>query len=207
MKTNFTKITLKITLIIVLMISILIGVAYVVNEQSRPTVKSILVEPFLTQKVKEYEPIIEKYAKKHDIEDHVDTLLAMMMQESGGRGDDPMQSSESLCGEIGCIDSPEKSIEQGVSYFAKNLEAADGDVRLAVQSYNFGTGFSNYVRDKDKNFSQEIAIEFSQNMYDKAEDKSVYTCLREEAKEFDACYGDIYYSRDVMKYKELFAKK
>lgn len=207
MKTNLTKITFRIMLIIVFMISLLFGVTYVVKEQSRPAVKSILVESFLTKKVKKHEPTIEKYAKKHDVEEHVDTLLAMMMQESGGRGDDPMQSSESLCGEIGCIDNPEKSIEQGVSYFAKNLEAADGDVRLAVQSYNFGTGFSTYVRDKNMKFSQEIAIEFSQNMYDKAEDKSVYTCLREEAKEYDACYGDIYYSRDVMKYKELFVKK
>ncbi len=207
MKNNSLKITFRITLIVVFMTSLLYGVAYVVNEQSSTTVKSMLVEPFLTKKVKEYEPTIEKYAKKYDVENHVDTILAMMMQESGGRGDDPMQSSESLCGEIDCIDSPEVSIEQGVKYFAKNLEAADGDVRLAVQSYNFGTGFSTYVREMDKTFSQEIAIEFSQDMYDKAEDQSIYTCLREEAKEFDACYGDIYYSRDVMKYKELFAKK
>jgi len=207
MKNNSLKIAFRVTLIVVFMASLLYGVTYVVNEQSSPTIKSVLVEPFLTQKVKEYEPTIEKYAKEHEVEEHVDTLLAMVMQESGGRGDDPMQSSESLCGEIGCIDSPEESIEQGVKYFAKNLEVAEGDVRLAVQSYNFGTGFSKYVLEKDEKFSQEIAIEFSQDMYDKAEDKSVYTCLREEAKEFDACYGDIYYSRDVMKYKELFAKK
>ena len=34
--------------------------------------------------------------------------FAMMMQESGGRGDDPMQSSESLCGKVGCINDPEQ---------------------------------------------------------------------------------------------------
>src|SRR5699024_12613190 len=93
-----------------------------------------------------------------------------------------------------------------VKYFVESLEAADGDVRLAVQSYNFVKGFSSYVREQETTFRQEIAIEFSQDMYAKAEDNSVYTCLREEAKEFDACYGDIYYSRDVMRYKELFAK-
>lgn len=207
MKINYTNIMFKITLIVVFLISLLFGVVYVVNEKSKPTVKSIVVEPFLTQKVKEHEPTIEKYAKQYNVENHVDTILAMMMQESGGRGNDPMQSSESLCGEVGCIDSPEKSIEQGVKYFAENLKISDGDVRLAVQSYNFGAGFSKYVRNKEEGFTQEVAIEFSQNMYEKAEDKSIYTCLRKEAKEYDACYGDIYYARDVMEYKKLFAKK
>src|SRR5699024_11462616 len=133
------------------------------------------------------EPTIEKYAKEHGVKNHVDTLLAMMMQESGGRGEDPMQSSESYCGEIGCIDNPEKSIDQGVKYFAESLEAANGDVRLDVQSYNFGKGFSNYVREQEMTFSQEITIEFSQDMYAKAEDKFAYTFLREEANEFDDC--------------------
>src|SRR5699024_8747792 len=206
MKNKSVKITLRVTLIVVFMASLLYGVVYIVNQQSSSSIKSMVVEPFLTKKVKEYEPTIEKYAKEHGVKNHVDTLLEMMMQETGGRGEDPMQSSASYCGEIGCIDDPEKSIDQDVKYFAESLEAADGDVRLAVQSYNFGKGFSSYVREQETTFSQEIAIEFSQDMYAKAEDKSVYTCLREEAKEFDACYGDIYYSRDVMRYKELFAK-
>src|SRR5699024_3315675 len=127
---------------------------------------------------------------------HVDTLLAMMMQESGGRGEDPMQSSESYCGEIGCIDNPEKSIDQGVKYFAESLEAANGDVRLAVQSYNFGKGFSNYVREQETTSSQEITIEFSQDMYAKAEDKPAYLRLEEEATEFDADDGVVDEYRD-----------
>src|SRR5690625_18844 len=125
----------------------------------------MIVEPLLTKKVKEDEPTIEKYAKEHGVKNHVDTVLAMMMQESGGRGEDPMQSSESYCGEIGCIDNPEKSIDQGVNYFAESLEAANGDVRLAVDAYYFGTGFSNYVRVTDSSFSQAVTIEFSSDMY------------------------------------------
>ena len=207
MKTKYSKITFKIALIIIFMISLLFGVVYLVNEKSKSSVKSVLVDPFLTQNVKKHQPTIEKYAKEYGVENHIDTLLAMMMQESGGRGNDPMQSSESFCGEVGCIDNPEKSIEQGVKYFSENLKAAKGDVRLAVQSYNFGTGFSNYVKDRNENFSQEIAIQFSQEMYAKAKDKSIYTCLRKEAKAYDACYGDIYYARDVMKYQKVFAKK
>src|SRR5699024_12453685 len=119
MKNTYMKITLRVTLIVVFMASLLYAVVYSVNQQSSSSIKSMVVEPFLTKKVKEYEPTIEKYAKEHGFKNHVDTLLAMMMQESGGRGEDPMQSSESYCGEIGCIDNPEKSIDQGVKYFAE----------------------------------------------------------------------------------------
>src|SRR5699024_12659202 len=129
MKNKSVKITLRVTLIVIFMESLLYGVVYVVNQQSSSSIKSMVVEPFLTKIVKEYEPTIEKYAKEHSVKNHVDTLLAMIMQESGGRGEDPMQSSESYCGEIGCIDNPEKSIDQDVKYFDENLKEANGDVR------------------------------------------------------------------------------
>src|SRR5699024_12109966 len=114
MKNKSVKITLIVTLIVIFMASLLYGVVYVVNRQSSSSIKSMVVEPFLTKKVKEYEPTIEKYAKEHGVKKHVDTVLAMMMQESGGRGEDPMQSCKSYCGEIGCIDNTEKSIKQGI---------------------------------------------------------------------------------------------
>lgn len=152
----------------------------------------------LSDQVKGYTPIVEKYATKYDVENHVDILLAMMMQESGGRGSDPMQSSESYCGKRNCIKDPELSIKQGVYYFSKTLEAADGDVELAIQSYNFGSGFIEYALENKGKYTQEVAINFSQRMYANDVDKSKYRCLRKGAKELDACYGDIYYVRDVM---------
>src|SRR5699024_9688309 len=68
----------------------------------------------VTDDVIGYEDLVKKYAKQYDVADYTDVLLAMMMQESGGRGDDPMQASETYCGEIGCIEDPEVSIKQGV---------------------------------------------------------------------------------------------
>ncbi|MFD2045317.1 lysozyme family protein [Ornithinibacillus salinisoli] len=156
----------------------------------------------ISKDVIRYQPIVEDYAEEYGVSEYVDVLLAMMMQESGGRGNDPMQSSESYCGQVGCIDDPELSIKQGVYYFSETLEAADGDLELAIQSYNFGKGFINYVREQSKSYSQEIAINFSQEMYENAPDQSIYSCLREEAKQYNACYGDIYYVRSVMAYKE-----
>ena len=48
----------------------------------------------VSEEVKAYEPIIQKYAKEHGIPDYVLLIEAVMMQESGGRGTDPMQCSE-----------------------------------------------------------------------------------------------------------------
>src|SRR5690625_3735283 len=81
MKNKSVKITLRVTLIVIFMASLLYGVVYVVNQQSSSSIKSMVVEPFLTKKVKEYEPTIEKYAKEQGVKNHVDTLQALMMHE------------------------------------------------------------------------------------------------------------------------------
>lgn len=162
--------------------------------------------PSISDDVLKYESQIEKYAEKYNVEAYKDVLMAIMMQESGGRGDDPMQASESYCGEIDCIEDRETSIKHGVHIFADTLDQADGDVRLAVQSYNFGKGFIDYVEDKSGSYTQDKAINFSKKMYKDAPDRSDYTCLREEAEQHDACYGDIYYVRDVMKYRNVIEK-
>ncbi|GAB2567797.1 lysozyme family protein [Gracilibacillus alcaliphilus] len=159
--------------------------------------------PALSEQIWEYRPLVEKYAEQYGVAEHVSTILAMMMQESGGRGNDPMQSSESLCGEIGCIDDPERSIEQGVSFFALSIENAEGDVELAVQAYNFGQGFIQYIEEEQEGYSEEAAIAFSQKMYQEAgKEESIYSCRRAEAEELEACYGDIYYVPSVMSYKQ-----
>ena len=45
----------------------------------------------LSDEVIGYEDTIRKCAKEYDIEDYVSLLQAIMMQESGGKGNDPMQ--------------------------------------------------------------------------------------------------------------------
>lgn len=185
----------------IILSSILIGVSLY---KSKSEIKREIGYRINLPQVEQYRPLIETYAKQYEVEDEIDTLLAIMMQESGGRGDDPMQSSESLCGEVGCIQDPEQSIEQGVRYFKKTLEAAEGDLKLAIQSYNFGVGFIPYVLERGGKYTEELAIQFSQEMYAKAEDPSIYSCKREEAKQYDACYGDILYVRDVLNYRDVF---
>lgn len=197
------KIYVQVAILAVLMASILVAISVYTSKDEWKD--RTIVRYIFTNNVEQHRPLIEKYAVEYEVEEHVDVLLAMMMQESGGRGDDPMQASESLCGKVGCIDDAEKSIEQGVAYFSKSLKAANGEVELAVQAYNFGIGFVDYVNASERGFDEELTIQFSQEMYQKAEDPSIYTCLRKEAKQHEACYGDIYYVRDVMGYKREFA--
>ncbi|HEK9103492.1 lysozyme family protein [Bacillus pfraonensis] len=47
----------------------------------------------VSPEVLKWEPTIRKYAKEFGVEAFVPLMLAQMMQESGGRGNDPMQSS------------------------------------------------------------------------------------------------------------------
>ncbi len=206
MKTK-TKKAIKQTFVIA---AVLFGAFIVVSILSFERTSSQQYEvsrPSISDQVWEYKPTVEKYAKQFGVTQYVDVMLAMMMQESGGRGNDPMQSSESYCGERGCIDKPELSIKQGVYYFSQTIKQANGDLKLAIQSYNFGKGFIDYINNNSGTYTQEAAINFSQKMYNTSSNKSIYTCLREEAKQYNACYGDIYYVRDVMEYRDVLAKE
>jgi len=111
-----------------------------------------------------YQPLIEHYAALYGISDYVPYLLAIMQVESGGTGTDPMQSSESMGLPVNTL-TPEASIEQGCKHFANFLTMATNkgcDIDTAVQSYNYGTGFINYVAGSGCNYTFELAESFSQ---------------------------------------------
>lgn len=167
----------------------------------------------LSPHIMKYKPIVEKYAKEEGISEFVPYIMAMMQQESGGNPDekDPMQSSESLCGVIGCITDPDESIKQGVKYFKSVLDKSNSDILLALASYNMGEGFISYYYNKhneDKKYtlnkvingkktSNEI-IAFSQEHYKK--NPSIYNCSRSEGAELEACHGDIMYVDSILYY-------
>ncbi|MCI2255528.1 lysozyme family protein [Domibacillus sp. PGB-M46] len=96
--------------------------------------------------VKQYEPLIAKYAAQYGVSDYTQLLLTKMLQESGGGISDVMQSSESVGLPRNTITDPEQPIAVGVKYFASVLKKARGDVDLALQSYNFGIGFIDYAK-------------------------------------------------------------
>ena len=155
-----------------------------------------MVQP-LSAEVIAYEETIRKYATENGIEDHVQILQAIMMQESGGLGDDPMQSSESGFNTRyprvpNGITDPEYSIECGVKTFANCLSRANVKDRsdtehlyLAIQGYNYGSGYIEWAIRNFGGYSKYNAQLFSDDM---------------KAKNNTATYGDPEYVDHVMQY-------
>lgn len=89
------------------------------------------IEP-LSAEVLAYEETITKYAEQFDIKEYVSIIQAIMMQESGGKENDPMQSSERGFNTKypripNGITNAEYSIEVGIQTFADCLTRAKVD--------------------------------------------------------------------------------
>ena len=130
----------------------------------------------VNEEVEAYTPIIRVYANQYGIGEYVELIKAIMMQESGGLGLDPMQASESGYNTRyprmpNAITDPEYSIDVGVQTVAGSLQQAEVEspvdlknIRLALQGYNFGNGFIPWARENYGGYSAVAAIEFSNNM-------------------------------------------
>ena len=168
-------------MIILIVIVLFIGVFSALSDDSSVNTS---VEG-LSSEVIAYTPVIEKYALESGIDDYVSLIQAVMMQESGGKGNDPMQSSE--CGfnekyprvHNGITDA-DYSINVGIQHLASCLNdakvASSGDtehISLALQGYNYGNGyiswanehFGGYTRANAKVFSDEMKAKLKTNVY------------------------------------------
>lgn len=197
-------IVLGIVLAIVLLVVIVLGIVSIIAGESEDTKPQGADLPpgqkQVSQDVLQYKDKILEELEKYEMEEHVDIVLALMMQESGGKGQDPMQSSESYCGSVGCITDTDLSIEKGVKHFRNVMRKANNDVKLALQSYNFGSGFIEYVNERGGEYTFVLAVEFSQMWYQKVKHTGNYSCVRAEAVQYMACYGDIMYVESVLAY-------
>lgn len=127
----------------------------------------------ISAEVEAYEPIIQKYAKEYGIPEYVELIKAVMMQESGGRGLDPMQAAEGSFNtkyphEPNGIKDPEYSIQCGVQELKAALTSAEVEspidmehIKLALQGYNFGNGYISWAKSKYGGYSYANAVEFS----------------------------------------------
>ena len=127
----------------------------------------------VSAEVEAYEPLIQKYAKQYDIPEYVELIKAVMMQESGGRGLDPMQAAEGSFNtryphEPNGIQDPEYSIECGVQELKAALISAEVEnpidmehIKLALQGYNFGNGYISWAKTNYGGYSYANAVEFS----------------------------------------------
>ena len=150
----------------------------------------------VSDEVKAYAGLIQIYAVEHGIPEYGELIMAVMMQESGGRGDDPMQSSECAFNteypnHPNGITDPEYSINVGIQALADVLSLAgvtdieDRDnLYIALQAYNFGPGYISYANNNGGH-SELVALAFSKMMAERMGWES---------------YGDLYYVQHVMRY-------
>lgn len=130
----------------------------------------------VSAEVEAYRPLIRLYAAQHGIPEYEDLIAAVMMQESGGHGTDPMQCSESGYNTryphaSNSITDPEYSIDVGVHTLAEVLNMAGVEspidldcISLALQGYNFGPGYISWALANYGGYSELNAIEFSDMM-------------------------------------------
>ena len=114
-----------------------------------------------------WEDQVSKATKEYGIESYTDIVLAIIFTESKGNHVDIMQSSESKYGQRNLIMSSEESIDSGVEHLAEVLKEAEAkgcDVWTAVQAYNFGSQYINYVAEKGKTNSLELAETYSRDV-------------------------------------------
>ena len=151
----------------------------------------------VSTEVEAYRPLIRLYAAQYGIPEYEDLIAAVMMQESGGRGNDPMQCSE--CGfntryphYPNGITDPEYSIDVGIQNLADCLHLSGVEspidldrISLALQGYNYGSGYISWALANYGGYSELNAIEFSDMM---------------AARSGSSGYGDKAYVSHVLRY-------
>lgn len=151
--------------VLILIVGIIGGAAFLENSQSSEA---------LSAEVLAHTPAIQKYASEFGIPEYVPAIQAIMMQESGGRGTDPMQASEcpyntQYPNTPGAIQDADYSIKVGIQYYADCVREAgcespqDMDkLKLSWQGYNYGNGYISWALEKFGGYSEANALQFSQ---------------------------------------------
>lgn len=185
-----------ISLILLLVLLLFIGVFAALSDNS--SVSSTNAP--LSAEVLAYTDTIEKYAKQYEMEDYVPIIQAVMMQESGGKGTDPMQSSEcpyntKYPNNPNAIQEPEYSIDVGIHYLSdcfKSAQVKDSfdneHIFLALQGYNYGNGYIDWAVKNFGGYSKANAKVFSD---------------QKKAELGTDVYGDPNYVEHVMRYVSL----
>lgn len=167
--------------IVLIVIVLFIGVFSALSDDSAINSATLPV----SNEVLEYKPVIEHYAKQYEMEEYVTLIMAVMMQESGGIGKDPMQSSECEYNikypkKPNGITDADYSIDCGIHYLSDCFMMAKVEgpydmenISLALQGYNYGKGyitwaldnFGGYTRANAKVFSDEQKAKYQIDVY------------------------------------------
>ncbi|RFU62750.1 lysozyme family protein [Bacillus sp. V59.32b] len=190
----------KAIVLLLILCFVFIMVEYVkqvhINQESSSIISN---DPY--RDAKKYRPLIHDELEKHQLEQYTTVLIALMHQESKGKGGDPMQASESAGLARNTIKDPEQSIKQGVKHFERAVAYGNQkkvDFPTILQAYNMGIGYIDYVAQNGGKHHEDLAKKFSLMQVNKK--PNVYNC-RGDKKNFryPYCYGDFTYSEKVAK--------
>lgn len=184
-------------LIIVLFLALIIGIGYL-GFRIRENVQQVMT----------YKKLVNVAVKEHNITEYEDLVFSIIYTESKGRSVDLMQSSESAYGEQAMIDTPEESIETGVTFLAQAIaqsKEAGCDIWTAVQAYNFGLDYITFVKERGGKNSVKLAEEYSREVLSPLlgnENKKTYRYYRPQALLYNGGYlynngGNMFYAEIV----------
>ena len=143
-----------------------------VKELRLPVIKR--AEKEINERCESYRTQVEQMAARYGIPQYADLLMALMMQESAGKGLDIMQSSEGAFNTRyprvpNGITDISYSIECGVQELKEALVKAGAQgpddiprIEQALQAYNFGIRYLDFSEEKGvTEWNEEIAAEYA----------------------------------------------
>ncbi len=119
------------------------------------------------KQVMSHRSLVQEIIKEENSSVDEDLVLAMIYTETKGRSADLMQSSESITGSTNTITDSRESIRQGIKILEKNLALAKEaglDEWVAVQAYNFGSAYIDYVAKHGGENLIRVAKEYSRDI-------------------------------------------
>ena len=119
------------------------------------------------KQVMNYRSLVREVLDEQDTVANEELVLAMIYTETKGKVSDVMQSSESATGQKNSILDNKESTRQGVQTLSTNLNVAQEkkvDVWTAVQAYNFGRAYIDYIAKHGGENTLDLAKKYSKNI-------------------------------------------
>ncbi len=159
------------------------------------------------KQVMTYQSLVREVLSEQDTPANEELVLAMIYTETKGKENDVMQSSESKSGSTDTISDDKSSIRQGVQTLTENLNLAQKkgvDVWTAIQAYNFGPAYIDFIAENGKENTLALAKQYSRDTVAPSLGNSTgktYTYINPislfQGTELYVNGGNYYYSRQV----------
>lgn len=167
---------------------------------NRDLIKKLPIDTktIVLERLTDYKPLVEDELEHQGLPNYTSLILGMMYQESKGKGNDPMQSSESLGLKRNEITDPQLSVKQGIKQFTlmyKTGKEKGVDLDTIIQSYNMGAGYIDFVAEHGGTHTEELAKQYSEQQ---VKNPDLYTCGGNVNNfRYPYCYGDYTYAEKV----------